>query len=354
MISIVKSFLLFLLMDFFHVRRKPRTLQLPITSRCNSRCLTCNIWNQKEKKDIDSVALKKIFRQSFFSKVSTVGINGGEPTLHPNFVDVIESVLSLPKLGHIFLISNCVNSNKLLSSLEIIYPLCKQKGVKLHLQLSIDGVGEIHNTIRGINKSFDNTLCTLEELCNNHYKYVDEFNIGTTISKYNVDYLIQIQEYFSSFNVPVYYHLAVPNKRIHNFTDASFSVLSDKHALQMAREFFYARSISEKSRKERIRCCLIYLYLSGYTRKRMFKCDYLYQDVTISENLDIYLCATASEKVGNLVKELPTYSHLNKLAKETKIHCNQCIHYANVPNMRGYLAFIKYRLITYNWLKKYR
>lgn len=354
MIGFIRNSLLYYFEETFNIRRKPRILQLPITSKCNSRCLTCNIWKHHERKDIDASELKRVLSSPFFSKVVGVGINGGEPTLHNNFVDVVKSILTLPKLKNIFIISNCINGDKLLTYFQEIYPLCKEKGVKLHLQISIDGVGEIHNLVRGIKVSFDRSMSVFQELCKNKSKYLDEFDIGCTISKYNVDYIVQIQDYFSEYSVPVYYHLAVPNKRIHNFDDAPFSVLTDKHATQMAKEFFQMRSAKASDRLEKIRCYLIYLYLNGDINKRVFLCDYLYQDITINEKLDTYLCATASEKVGNLIEGIPSYKQYNSIVNDTKRHCDLCIHYANYPNLRGIYTYIRFKMKTFKWIIRYK
>lgn len=304
--------------------------------------------------DVDPKELKKIFSAPFFSEVKGIGVNGGEPTLHPDFVEVIKAVLTLPKLQSISLISNSINSDKLLELLQMIYPLCKEKGVRLHLQLSIDGVGDIHNEVRGIRISFERSMKTLNELYNHKEKYLDAFDIGCTVSRQNVDYLVQFEDFFSSYDVPFYFHLAVPNKRIYNFDNAPFSVLNDKHATQMAKEFFYNRAVKVCSRLEKIRCTLIYLYLAGKTHKRMFMCNYLYQDITINENLDTFLCATASDKVGSFLAGIPSYKDYNRLINDTKQHCDTCIHYANFPNLRGLWTYFMYKLSTFEWIRRYK
>ena len=268
--SAINTYLYYYLHLFFHLRRKPRVLQLPITSKCNSRCLTCNIWKHKERIDIDYLKLQDLFKNSFFSDVVAVGINGGEPSLHANFVDVVNAVLTLPQIESIFIISNCINKDKLLSLLREIYPICKDHGVILHLQISVDGIGEVHNNVRGIKISFDRVIQTINELCEHKEMYLDEFDIGCTISKYNVDYLVQVEEYFSEYDVPVYFHLAVPNKRIHNFEDAPFTVMSDTHSRQMAKEFFHKKYNNSKMRMERIRYFLIYYYLTGNSQNDYF------------------------------------------------------------------------------------
>ena len=53
--------------------------------------------------DCDLVAtydsLKEALKDPFFSEVQSVGINGGEFSLVPNFTAVLEALTSLPRLG---------------------------------------------------------------------------------------------------------------------------------------------------------------------------------------------------------------------------------------------------------------
>lgn len=336
------------------IRRTPISLQMPITSKCNSRCLTCNIWKYKERTDLDVSKLSSILANKYFAKVQNVGLNGGEPTLHADFVELVKAILKLPSLKNIFIISNSINSSRLLEQLRSVYPLCKERGVKLNLQISLDGIGGVHDEVRGIKNSFSRTMNTIDTLRQHKDEYLDNFNLGCTISRYNVDYLPEIEEYFESYNVPFYFHLAVPNKRIHNFDDAPFSVMADEHAKQMAAEFFWKRYENAKNRNESCRAFLIYLYLIGKSKKRLFECDYLYRDVTINESLDTFLCATASDKAGNLVDDIPSKKLYSRLESSTKAHCDTCIHYANEPNLRGILTFLFYKIKYYKWTSVYK
>ena len=60
------------ILNTFKIRRKPKVIQMPITSRCNSRCVTCNIWKEHTKTDINPEQLKKVLSSSFFSDVIMV------------------------------------------------------------------------------------------------------------------------------------------------------------------------------------------------------------------------------------------------------------------------------------------
>ena len=58
-IRLLMRFFKLAIAEWFPFRKKPFVIQMPITSRCNSRCVTCNVWRHRERIDIDDNALKK-------------------------------------------------------------------------------------------------------------------------------------------------------------------------------------------------------------------------------------------------------------------------------------------------------
>lgn len=352
-----------ILIDYFRIklkfRIKPRALQLPITSRCNSRCLTCNVWKNRDKVDINSSKLAEILSDNYFSKVQSVGINGGEPTLYNDLDGLLSALFSLPYLKSIYFISNSVNSNKLLHVLEVMKSRCSERGISFNLTVSVDGVGDVHNSVRGIPNSFKNTVNTIKEILLNTSKYCDNINLGCTVSKYNIYYLVELESYFQDYSVDLFYHLAVPNKRIGTFEDADYTVFSDERAKLMAQEFFFGKYVSTKKKSMKIVYFLNYYFLKSKVKSRLAICSYLYKDLTIDENLNLYLCATASEKIGNLneatVGELIRSKQIKKIEADVQKQCDSCIHYCSIPNLKGLIIFLfHYGNDLIVWLVKYK
>lgn len=334
-----------ILCNVLKIRLKPRTLQLPITSFCNSRCVTCNIWKLKEKKHIDEERLTYALKDKFFNKVSSVGINGGEPSLHTNFEEVLNAVLTLPSLKDIYIISNGMKDRILLSKLENSVRLCRNRGVKLHLTISLDGVGTVDDMTRGVKGAFNKTMSTIRVISEDINKYCDYFDVGYTISNRNYYDMAAVKVLLEKINVVPYFHIAVPNKRIHTFNDNDFSVLSSLRAQFLTREFFYGEFVYANNLKAKIKNFINYYYLKDIKNCRIASCNYLYRDVTIDENLRVYLCATASETVGTLtsacMSDIIKTKALSKEAKSIEKYCKNCIHYAFAPTFKGMFLFIK-------------
>ena len=60
---------------------KPVALQIPINDICNSKCVMCDIWkNKDEDTDFSLDEFKNGLSDDLFSQVTSIGINGGEPT----------------------------------------------------------------------------------------------------------------------------------------------------------------------------------------------------------------------------------------------------------------------------------
>jgi len=344
---LLKIFIRGLIEDFFRffkIRRKPTTLQLPITSRCNSRCRTCNVWKMTEKMDIDAALLAKALRDPLFSELQTVGINGGELTLVKNIDEIIDAILARPSVKMIWMISNCLLPEKLLSILERTKRKCETRGICLGVTFSADGVGDVDNFIRGVPVAYERVLQVLHAVDKERNRFCDLCDIGCTVSKYNADHLAQIETVLSFSNIPIYFHLAVPNKRIGTFDSDDYSVLTDEHARQIAAEFFFGLFCREKEVKKKLKYWANYAYLVHPKHIRMTTCDWLYRNVTIDENLNFYLCATASDCIGSLLKDSPTSlirsAECSAVAERIRPCCRRCIHYSYSLSSRGFLVFL--------------
>jgi len=355
MIKMIGFIFRYLISNVLNIRIKPRELQLPVTGRCNSRCATCNVWKQQEGRDIDATGLKRALQDPFFSKVTVVGINGGEPSLLREPEKLLESLFVLKRLKHFYFISNGLLSGRLLTMMEKIKIRCAERGICVHLCISIDGVGEVHDKVRGVPGAFKKSMHTLELLKANQGKYCDTFEAGFTVSAGNVDDLSEAETYLEMKGIPVHFHLAVPNRRLHNFGNPGFSVLTDRRARLAAMEFFFFRFKYGKGWKQRLRSFLTYDYLLHEGRRRLAGCNYLKSDVTITEALDLHLCATASPKVGNLLEatasRLRKEGGMKRVYGETKPYCEGCVHYIMFPTLRGVRAFGMQLLRPGVWLK---
>lgn len=339
--------------NWLKMRLRPKVLQLPITSRCNSCCTTCNIWKMPEKADINATVLQSILTHTFFQKIEVVGVNGGEPSLHYAIEDVVAALFVLKRLKRIHIISNAMNQKLLLDKLSKIKTLCKAHNVKLYLTVSVDAIGSVHDAARGISGAFEKTLRTVKAILQNKTMYCDIIDIGCTISNTNIGFMPAVSVLCKQIGVDSYYHLAVPNERLHTFENAPYSIMHSRRNMLLAQEYFYGEFKYSSSLKHCIRSFITYDYLAHDGKRRLAPCQYLRRDVTIDEKMNLSLCACAGKPLWSLSDALMPKGLKKIITKEEKRLsglCDACIHYIVYPSIKSLVLFFKERFSGLVWI----
>ena len=130
-------------------------LAMILTYRCNSRCSHCFIWRRPpQEKELTLQEYREVFRTSVGKAVSSLSISGGEPFMRVDAEAVLRSVPSnIPLL---------VGTNALLGK-RIERILERIRAVRpIAVQISIDGIGDTHDRIRGVPGNFDKAVSLLE------------------------------------------------------------------------------------------------------------------------------------------------------------------------------------------------
>ena len=127
---------------------KLKSLVLAITYKCNSRCTFCSIWKNKTEKEIDMSYYKKL---PFFESIN---ITGGEPFMRTDIDDIIEIVRKRTK--RIVIATNGLLTERILKTAKK-YP-------EIGFRISIDGLEEVHDKMRGIPGGFKKSIATITGL----------------------------------------------------------------------------------------------------------------------------------------------------------------------------------------------
>ena len=76
-------------MSNFRRLKKPYKLNFAITMWCQSRCLTCNIWQIKPKDELTLDEIREFAKKN--TSFRWVGLTGGEPFLRSDIVDIAKA-----------------------------------------------------------------------------------------------------------------------------------------------------------------------------------------------------------------------------------------------------------------------
>lgn len=162
----------------------PINLTLSPSPRCNSRCLTCNIWMKRE----DELTLDEwdnVF-QSLGHAPFWFTVSGGEPFMNKELVELCQSLYRHCRPGIINIPTNSLLAHRIPQRVEAICQSCPESQVIINL--SLDGVGKKHDDIRGIAGNFEKFEQNYDALRALKAKYQNlTIGIHSVISRFNVD-----------------------------------------------------------------------------------------------------------------------------------------------------------------------
>jgi MoaA/NifB/PqqE/SkfB family radical SAM enzyme len=171
-------------------RPLPINLTLTPSPRCNSKCLTCNIWKKRED-ELTLEEWEKIF-QSLGRAPFWVTISGGEPFLHSETVEIIQALYHYCRPAIINIPHNSLLERIIAKRVAAVAERCPE--AQIIVNLSLDGVGEQHDRIRGVAGNFAKFEATYRALVELDYPNL-AIGIHTVISRFNVGELDAVFDY---------------------------------------------------------------------------------------------------------------------------------------------------------------
>jgi len=130
-----------------------RDAVLALSYRCNARCLMCQIWKVKPGPE-----LKPEFYRRLPASLRDINLSGGEPFLREDLPEIVAAVKEACPRGRLTLISNGLWPERI----GKILPLLHRLDPKLGLGFSLDGIGEVHDRVRGVPGAYARVRRSLE------------------------------------------------------------------------------------------------------------------------------------------------------------------------------------------------
>lgn len=130
------------------------TLMIYSTTKCQSRCKHCSIW-QKPEEHLSLGKIREIMASRCVTRYTVVGLEGGEFLLHPE----AQAIMAWFKDHHpnYTLLSNCLAPRKVIEAVRQYHPK--------HLYVSLDGDRQTYKAMRGCD-GHDKVIEVVETLRN--------------------------------------------------------------------------------------------------------------------------------------------------------------------------------------------
>jgi len=251
--------------------------------------LTCRIWEQQPKEDIEVETVKKILGSKKVDKHTVFGLTGGEFILHPRY----KEILSLFRGQPYTLFSNGILADKLIETV-------REFKVK-ELSISLDGVPDTQKKARGIDNYAD-----IERIVNELKGDDVNIGIGYTINPWNtrgdLKHVLKFcEEHELGFQAGYY------NNREYYGAEEADDQLYEVQDL-----------VAQPYHK---------LYHLWASHEVYLPCLSIFVDLIVLPNGDLNLCEVKDIKLGNLyeqsLEEILTSKKVADL-RRGYINCNDC------------------------------
>jgi len=139
----------------------PSELHIELTYKCNLKCRMCDISKLKQKqsgKDITFDKLGKFLKGDWLSGISLIVLSGGEPWLNEDFPEIFELLADKFPESEFLVLSNLYDTELVLQNLKAVRNAADQR--RILIGTSVDGLGSVHDFIRGRKGSFNAMLTT--------------------------------------------------------------------------------------------------------------------------------------------------------------------------------------------------
>ncbi|MGD9124242.1 MAG: radical SAM protein [Desulfarculaceae bacterium] len=266
---------------------RPLFLDYAVTWRCNARCIMCDTWKTKgtedqelTPKDWDAILTRDA---DFLRAMKKIGLTGGEPFLRSDLVELLEVLHRRLPWVRISLVSNGLMPERTLKALERIKEFCPE----LVFSVSLDGLGEVHDQVRGIPGAFDKALATLKGALALGFTVTS----GMTLSQVNFDQIGPVSSLLSEMGVDFSCNLQERGQNFHNQDKAD--ELQPQQEAQIARDL---EAFGHHYYMDQVRG-----YLMGLPRT--LPCYSGYTSYFLHPNGDLAYCNLIGEPLGNLAKQ---------------------------------------------------
>ncbi len=161
---------------------EPFSAVVAVTLNCNARCVMCDIWKQHSAGEMQPLEY-----QNLPPSLREVNITGGEPFLRQDLPEVIAALRQACPRARMVISTN----GFLVDRVQQTAPLLRELGSTVGVRISIDGLEETHDRLRGVPGGFARALSALEIL---RASGVRDLGLGMTLLAENVTQVSEVYQ----------------------------------------------------------------------------------------------------------------------------------------------------------------
>ena len=253
-----------------------------VTYRCNARCTMCNRYKAPSKPE-DELTLETIRK---LPQMSFTNITGGEPFIRTDLKEIVRELYK--KSDRIVISTNGFYTDRIID-------LCKEFP-NIGIRISIEGLEQTNNEIRGLEDGFNRGVTTLKKLVEMGMKDV---GFGMTVQDRNAADLVPLYRLsnemgmeFATASLHNSFYFVETTNRIHD------RPMVARHFEDLINELLRSNSPKKWFRAYFNHGLINYIY----GQKRLLPCDMSFDTFFVDPYGDVMPCNGTKEKevMGNL------------------------------------------------------
>lgn len=168
----------------------PKWIEISLTSKCCLKCKMCNYWKLLLENELSFEEIKDILDQAVNLGIRICHLYGGEPFMRKDIFEIFHYAKSLD-------LTIDITSNGYLINEDVAKDL-SEIPVR-NVNISIDGLEKIHDTVRGVEGSFKKAIEAVS--------FLKQFNVKISVAillmKINLEDIIPLIKKLKMFKVPI-------------------------------------------------------------------------------------------------------------------------------------------------------
>lgn len=179
----------------------PDNITISITRACQSACLTCDCGFDTRKGLVrinEELSLDEWLQiiGNIDWKLAFLTISGGEPSMSRNLEAVALAFAEQTRPDFVTIPTNALTPELVLSKVERILDK-SPRSTRWHINVSVDGIGEVHDHVRGVKGNFEKCLKTIDGLMALRSRHPNlRVGVHTVVSTYTVNTTEETVNYF--------------------------------------------------------------------------------------------------------------------------------------------------------------
>ena len=264
---------------------------LAVTYRCNARCKSCDVWRLPQSGE-DELSPEKFALLP--DTLTNINVSGGEPFLRDDLPEVIAAISG-----------KCTKARLVISTNGLVPPLIERTmkqvlevNPDVGIRLSLDGIGPVHEAVRGIADAYDKVMASLEVT---KTLGVKDIGLAYTAGNENLDQLLAVYELAKSEGITFTLCGAVHSSEIEGYLASDAKEIEDKKTLGRQLDSLIRDRLRKWSPQAMARAYYEYgVYRREASGKRILPCGAAEVLCYMDPVGNVFSCNVANKLLGNI------------------------------------------------------